>query len=50
VMVEHNMDMVMKIADRIIVMDYGQYLFEGVPAEVQGHPGVIAAYLGAEVQ
>lgn len=50
VMVEHNMDLVMKIADRIIVMDYGQYLFEGVPAEVQGHPGVIAAYLGAEVQ
>jgi ABC-type branched-subunit amino acid transport system ATPase component len=50
VMVEHNMDLVMKIADRIIVMDYGQYLFEGSPAEVQGHPGVIAAYLGAEVQ
>ena len=50
VMVEHNMDLVMKIADRIIVMDYGQYLFEGVPAEVQGHAGVIAAYLGAEVQ
>ena len=50
VMVEHNMDLVMKIADRIIVMDYGQYLFEGVPAEVQGHPGVVAAYLGAEVQ
>jgi ABC-type branched-subunit amino acid transport system ATPase component len=49
VIVEHNMDLVMKIADRIIVMDYGQYLFEGVPAEVQGHAGVIAAYLGAEV-
>jgi ABC-type branched-subunit amino acid transport system ATPase component len=50
VMVEHNMDLVMKIADRIIVMDYGQYLFEGTPAEVQVHPGVIAAYLGAEIQ
>ncbi len=49
VMVEHNMDLVMKIADRIIVMDYGQYLFEGMPAEVQAHAGVIAAYLGAEV-
>jgi len=49
VMVEHNMDLVMKIADRILVMDYGQYLFEGVPAEVQAHSGVIAAYLGAEV-
>lgn len=50
VMVEHNMDLVMKIADRIIVMDYGQYLFEGAPAEVQGHAGVISAYLGADVQ
>lgn len=50
VMVEHNMDLVMKIADRIIVIDYGQYLFEGAPAEVQGHPGVIAAYLGAKIQ
>jgi len=50
VMVEHNMDLVMKIANRILVMDYGQYLFEGVPAEVQAHPGVIAAYLGVEVQ
>jgi ABC-type branched-subunit amino acid transport system ATPase component len=50
VMVEHNMDLVMQIADRIIVMDYGQYLYEGAPAEVQGHPGVIAAYLGVEIQ
>jgi ABC-type branched-subunit amino acid transport system ATPase component len=50
VLVEHNMELVMKIADRIIVMDYGQYLFEGAPSEVQGHAGVIAAYLGAEVQ
>jgi branched-chain amino acid transport system ATP-binding protein len=46
VMVEHNMDLVMKVADRVLVMDYGGYLFEGVPAEVQVHPGVIAAYLG----
>jgi branched-chain amino acid transport system ATP-binding protein len=50
VMVEHNMDLVMQIADRILVMDYGQYLFEGAPADVQAHPGVIAAYLGAEVR
>ncbi|MGH6789048.1 MAG: ABC transporter ATP-binding protein [Pseudolabrys sp.] len=50
VMVEHNMDLVMRIADRILVMDYGQYLFEGAPAEVQAHPGVISAYLGAEMQ
>ncbi len=48
ILVEHNMDLVMKVADRILVMDYGQYLFEGTPAEVQSHPGVIAAYLGDE--
>ena len=48
-MVEHNMDLVMKIADRVLVMDYGQQLFEGVPADVQAHPDVIAAYLGANV-
>ena len=50
VVVEHNMDLVMKIADRILVMDYGQYLFEGPPTEVQAHPGVITAYLGGELQ
>jgi ABC-type branched-subunit amino acid transport system ATPase component len=47
IVVEHNMDLVMKIADRVLVMDYGQYLFEGVPVEVQANPAVIAAYLGA---
>jgi ABC-type branched-subunit amino acid transport system ATPase component len=44
--VEHNMDLVMTIADRVLVIDYGQPLFEGPPAAVQTHPGVIAAYLG----
>jgi ABC-type branched-subunit amino acid transport system ATPase component len=46
VIVEHNMDLVMTVADRVLVMDYGQFLFEGTPAEVQAHPAVIAAYLG----
>jgi branched-chain amino acid transport system ATP-binding protein len=48
IVVEHNMDLVMNVADRVLVMDYGEPLFEGPPAEVQVHPGVIAAYLGAE--
>jgi ABC-type branched-subunit amino acid transport system ATPase component len=47
IVVEHNMDLVMKIADRVLVMNYGRYLFEGTPAEVQANPAVIAAYLGA---
>jgi branched-chain amino acid transport system ATP-binding protein len=48
-LVEHNMDLVMKVADRILVIDYGQFLFEGAPAEVQAHAGVVAAYLGGPV-
>lgn len=49
VLVEHNMDLVMNVADRIMVMDYGRRLFEGAPREVQKNPAVIAAYLGGEL-
>jgi ABC-type branched-subunit amino acid transport system ATPase component len=48
--VEHNMDLVMTIADRVLVIDYGQHLFEGAPGTVQRHPGVIAAYLGEDAR
>ena len=49
VVVEHNMELVMNVADRILVMDYGQHLFEGVPADVQKSAAVISAYLGGEL-
>jgi len=49
ILVEHNMDLVMNVADRIMVMDYGRRLFEGIPVEVQKNPAVIAAYLGGEL-
>ncbi|TXI20981.1 MAG: ABC transporter ATP-binding protein, partial [Roseateles sp.] len=47
-LVEHDMDFVMKLTDRIVVMEFGSYLMDGTPAEVQASPAVRAAYLGAE--
>ena len=49
IVVEHNMDLVMNVADRIMVMDYGRHLFQGTASEVQKNPAVIAAYLGGEL-
>ncbi|MFM2121245.1 MAG: hypothetical protein RL722_2713 [Pseudomonadota bacterium] len=47
-LVEHDMDFVMNLTDRIVVMEFGTRLIEGTPAEVQASPQVRAAYLGTE--
>jgi branched-chain amino acid transport system ATP-binding protein len=48
IMVEHDMGLVMDIADRVMVLDFGQRIALGTPDEVQANPDVIAAYLGSE--
>ena len=47
-LIEHDMNMVMDISDRILAINFGSKITEGTPQEVQKHPGVLKAYLGED--
>ena len=49
-LVEHDMNVVMDLADQVVVLDFGRVIAAGTPAQVREAPAVIAAYLGAEPQ
>jgi len=50
ILVEHDMNLIMDVSDRILALNYGERIAEGLPEEIQKHPEVLKAYLGEEEQ